>query len=247
VGFRGAILILGTRRLKKKGKGLSEGYQWVPYPLATLITVDCREKTLDIGDEDGAPSKDRVFFTVKAIRQFKVNDVYRYQGTEGPVEALRRVDLQALRTEMKQFMAVDLQVTDKTSLSNKVSKRSEDELEKKDNANGKRWGLDVGDVIISDIKVNSKEVAEAWASIPKEQSEREAEKIQAEALVQQVTTLKGLDIDPAFALASAQAHAGKNVEVKTVNIPGLQEGLANMAKTIGDSLGAILKRAVTKE
>lgn len=240
-GWRAAILILGNRRIKMNGQGLSEGYQWVQRPIMKLRPVDTQEKSLDISDEEGAYSKDGVLMSTNAFLRYRIYDIYVYIGIADAVESLRRLAKQTMRNRMKIKSAVDLRNANKVTFSDEIAQDLEVQLAAKGNPGGIKWGLDSGVIIVDDIWATDPGQSKAWGAKAREEAEGEAEQIQAERRLKQLDLFISRAIDPNLAIAVAQVEVEKpGAKVNTVNIPGLEKAIGSIADGINKALTAAL-------
>lgn len=236
VGFRGVILFLG-QRLLRSGSGLSEGYQWVPKPFMSILPVDCKTKSVDISDEEGAYSKDGPLMATNGFQRYRVFDPYRYLGVDDAVPSLERLARQSVRIVMKQKTALENRNADKKDFADEVAKTLHDQLDSNSNPNGVQWGLNTGITVIDDIWAVDKKLEEAWTAKVREEAEGEAERVQTTRRLEQVDMYTTKNVDPDLAGVLAQTDVEKpGAKVNAITVPGLAKGFEAIAKAIENGL-----------
>jgi len=236
VGSRGALLVLG-QRLLRSGSGLSEGYQWVPKPFMSIRPVDCKPKSVDIGDEEGAYSKDGPLMATNGFQRYRVFDPYRFLGVDDVVPSLERLARQSVRIEMKGKKALEARNADKKDFSDEVATTLHAQLDANGNPNGVRWGIRTGVTVIDDIWAVDPKLEAAWTAKVREQAEGEAEEVQTTRRLEQVQKYIEKKVDPDLAVVAAQTDVEKpGARVNTVSIPGLSKAFEAMAKALENGL-----------
>src|SRR3990167_3970000 len=177
VGSRGALLLLG-QRLLRSGSGLSEGYQWIPKPFMSIRPVDCKPKSVDISDEEGAYAKDGPLMATNGFQRYRVFDPYRFLGVDDVIPSLERLARQSVRIEMKGKKALEARNADKKDFSDQVATTLHAQLDANGNPNGVRWGIRTGVTVIDDIWAVDPKLEAAWTAKVREEAEGKAEKVQ---------------------------------------------------------------------
>lgn len=247
VGFRG-VLRLGNTRVKKSGPGLNEGWNSVilPRPLVRVDAIDCRDKRIDVNDEDGSYSKDNALAAVESFLRYRVVDPYVYVGAEKVEDSLEGLAFQSMRIVVKQFPAIDLVVENKRDLSDKIAKELEAELKDQGNPGGVlQWGVKTGAYVVSDIWA-SDELNAAWEAKPREEAEGIAEGIQATRRAEQIKTLTGtgigIDADAAYARLLVDV---KKPGATSHHLSGLDVASKNIADAIAKAFAAFAGKGAT--
>lgn len=240
-GWRGAILIFNHRALRD-GAGLSEGWQWVLRPFMSIKDVDCREKQLDISDEEGSYTKDGPRMSISGYIRYAVVNVYRFLGKDDAVTSVQGLTKQTMRTQLKKISAIDARNMNYADFSDIVARDLNRQLAEKGNPRGVRWGLDTGIVVVEDVWATEEKLSEAWGAKSREEAEGEAEALEATRRNEQAKTFLGLhpEMDPEFALGAALTNAGK-AGATTTNV-NINAGVERLAGALKDLLVGIVNR-----
>ncbi|MBI2005101.1 hypothetical protein HYS79_03045 [Patescibacteria group bacterium] len=236
IGFRGVVLFLG-RRLLRNGKGLSEGYQWTPQPIMFIRQVDCKPKSIDISDEEGAYTSDGVLIATNGIQRLRVGGPYRFLGVDDAVLSLERLARQAVRIVMKQKTAVQARNADKKDFSDEVARVLHAQLYSTNNPNAVMWGLNTGTTIIDDIWAVDEKLEAAWAAQVREQAEGVAEAVQTARRREQAQQYINMGASPDLAVIAAQTDVEKpHASISATALPGIPGAITAAANALAEAI-----------
>ncbi len=239
IGYRGVVTLF-NRRIRRSGRGMPEGYNWLPLPepVMGMEDVDCKQKQLDFPKAESL-SGDRVVVTTDGFVQFWVADPYRFLSVENVIPSLAGVSLRAIRTVVNKGKAINrekpeesLPSLDKARLSEMVEAEMKIDIAEPD----VQWGLGIGLLRINNLRLPP-DLEAALRKLVQEHIEGDYEDTQSSRRATQVERLRKLGVSPDMALAGALVDAEKpGAEIKHISgIGDVGKGI----KTIGEALGRV--------
>ncbi len=235
INHAGVVLLFGKRvRVGKDGKGLTEGYRWLPLPppLMDMESVSLEQFKIDF-TQTTAYTLDNVVVTIDGFAMAEIDDPYDTYNVDGSIaggkEALEGLILRWIRDGAEETNAVELIREDKDELSKDAREKINEDLMGPDT----KWGFKPIRLLrIGHIKLPAS-LEEVLLKKVREPIERVAEQTQTDARVDQVKKLVGAGVDPNIAYPGSLVDAEKaGAEVKGFTVTGLG-GLGDSLKDLG--------------
>lgn len=238
---KGVLYVLGMRlRVGPGGLGYTEGWviPFLPWPLAFVEDVDCRELSMKFKDMP-VYSVENVLAHLDSLLQFQVVDPYVFLSSATPIQALESIALTGTRTEISERKLDDLPKS-KSDIGDNV----QDEIREAFHADPEtpgpiKWGIKLLLYRIEHVSLPA-DYETAKRRIVTEPVERIAEMTQTDARRDQIKKLvEEAGLDPNHAAVIALKDAGKD-NVQVISVIGF-EGIGDSLKKFGEAA----KRFVT--
>src|SRR3989344_721515 len=251
VKHAGVVLLFGKRtRVGKDGKGLDEGYRWLPLPppLMNIEQVSLEQFKIDF-TQTTAYTADKVLVSIDGFAMAEIDDPYETYNVDGSVaggkEALKGLILRWVREGAEESDAVELIKENKQELSKDALDKVNVDLA----SPATNWGFTPIRLLRIDHIKLPESLEKALLQQVQEPIERKYEKMQADARVEQVNNLKKAGVEASIAYTGSLVDAGKTgAELKTINVPGLGsvsgtfKDIGKLGQGLSDIAGAMKGR-----
>lgn len=244
----GVVLFFGKRvRVGKDGKGLAEGWRWLPLPppLMRVENVSLEQFKIDF-TQTIAYTKDNVVAEISGFAMPEIDDPYDTYNVDGSVdggkEALKGLILRWVREAAEKSDAIELIKEDKEILSNETIDQVNRELA----SPATNWGFKPLRLLrIDHIKI-PESLENALLKKVQEPIETAYEDTQNIARARQVERLRKAGVNPNIGYPGTLVDSGKTgAEVKGFTFVGLEslgaaaEGLGKFGQGLSDAASAL--------
>jgi len=199
---------------RQPNKIVSEGWNWVWWPLEEIKAGDCRKRIFTLGKIE-AITRDNVTVTLGSTIVYQIIDLNEYFSVE-PEDVEKGLDV--ARTEAIRSSVRDKDLEQILNLHQEIGKMVKIAIEHSD------WGIDILQVMISEILPDPK-MAETMALRKKEDLEKEGQQTEAQHFANLVNFFSGKEkltdkgpagpnLLPELAYEAALVHLGKTKQKK---------------------------------